>query len=952
MTRAVLLFLGLLALGIGFLAWLDAREAPIAGRGDGTRTSGAPPMARGTGGGPWISGYASAVQYDEVTGGRVYQFEAADSAQRPDGVQELRDVTVDLFEPEDDVHVARLTAASAEADFTKGGDLAVLDLPDEVPLRDVFVSVEAGTRFAPITAKMDSAVANLAGSIFRTDAHAEIRGTNIEGDGDGFVYDLRRGMLVFSRNGTVAVATDEDRVGRVASQNALTVEQPPGIGARAITIDAAGRALLGITGPEGLALAANNVRLVGTADPEREGSFRYEELVATGEVLLLADGNSFRCTLARFTLGADGKLERVRLVGAVIGQLAVPTPAGAGADGDEVLQRIDLWGQGPMELRAGDDGGFDLAGPAELRWRDTRLWAEGGLSGTPPKDGEGGPMHFEAWTSVLLERGDWSIRTENLEGDWIQSTDAGSSITLEADGQAIAVGKDRDGRDLRLHARSGFEIELLEDSWRVVRANGVDIEADGTQPFSATADVVSNFREDRELGPCFEASEHVEVDVGGQVLRGASLVAKGLEDVLVESASDGSGDLVTFDASPGVYARARSVRRVGSSLVATGDVSAKIDREDLKIDLEAATLDTSGLLDAKPGAPLRVHATGSVVSDFVDRETDVAIHVETEDLEIVRQLVQGSEVEQTVVRGRRGVVSSFRGGIGSYDLRSKELDALVVERRDEETPEEGVAEVVEREDDRIKKARGSVEARGDVHVVSIAPEVFDGHGDTFVVDHEGKGRLVALPGKRVSTFGKLPGTKQPFDVDASSIEFEPKGLRAVEPRIHVVRPLGDAAGDGSALVDLVATARQVRADEEQVVFEGDASFLGTTAKLETWNMRCARAVLTTDPPAADDPEGPRRPRDLVATGGVRVVTSTGTSIEGERLTATAFDRVVRVDGSPGVPAVFRSNGMVHTVEWVEYDTLTGLSSFGPGTSLPADGGVDDGDENANSSAQD
>src|SRR5690606_37549907 len=137
--------------------------------------------------------------------------------------------------------------------------------------------------------------------------------------------------------------------------------------------------------------------------------------------------------------------------------------------------------------------------------------------------------------------------------------------------------------------------------------------------------------------------------------------------------------------------------------------------------------------------------------------SDVRIDLETEDLEVVRQRVQGGEVEQTVVRGRRGVVGEVRGTIGSYDLEAQELDALVVERVPVEGEEVVVAEGRNPMDARLEAARGSIEARGDVYVVSIAPEVFEGRGDTFVVDHEGKGRLVAQPGKRVSALGKLPG---------------------------------------------------------------------------------------------------------------------------------------------------------------------------------------------------
>ena len=44
------------------------------------------------------------------------------------------------------------------------------------------------------------------------------------------------------------------------------------------------------------------------------------------KVLLLAEGNRFRCPLARFVLGPDGSLERVRLIGAVTGELSIEEP--------------------------------------------------------------------------------------------------------------------------------------------------------------------------------------------------------------------------------------------------------------------------------------------------------------------------------------------------------------------------------------------------------------------------------------------------------------------------------------------------------------------------------------------------------------------------------------------------------------------------------------------------
>ena len=973
MKHPVVAFAALLGGGLAVLWWLDTRTPPIAGVGEGSGNGPTPvrpaqPSDRTT---YAVQGALESIRYVDTPGGgqrpRRYHVRAENSGPTPDGDMELLDFSIALHDPQSDAQVARIEAVRGLIGVEPGSDLVGVALTNEAQLEDVVIDVSAGTRFAPLSITTATAKGDLDAQRFWTPDRAIAKGADIDASGTGLDFRLQEGRLEFERDGTAAIKTRDGRTARMYSRGELVWLQPPGAGARPMKVTANERGRLGLSGPEGLALSANTIELSGAADPEHASTFRFQELVARGEVELVAEGNTFRCREVRFVLSADGALERVRLVGTVVGEIdlariVLPTE---GAAPDRIDERIDaadrdrlraagtitLWGQGPMDLLVGaegreEEGRFDLAGPAELTFEDTRLWAEGGLTGRPGAEGE--PLEFEAWTGVRVEHAGWIVRTEALSGSWTAATDGPGAIALVAPGEARADGFDESGAPVALRARQGFDLAIDGESWRVPYARGVDLSIGGERPLSATAEIVTDFQGDELKGPSFTADEHVEVIVDGQFLRGEKLVANGTLDLLVTS----SDEPVTVD-GPGLHAQARSLRRSGETLIAEGDVSAHVERDDLVLDVTAQKLELSGPLAAGDERPLRMRATGAVhadVTSFGARLADgsrprTELELDTPDLELNRRALPQSAFDETVVNAREGIVAKVRGEFGTHDVTARELDVLVLDRlravetdgeslRPDETEEQRAVRLEAERAAALDDLRGTLEARGDVVVASLAPTVLTGTGDTFFVDHEGRGRLVANPGKRVVAKGLLPQSAEPFDVEAGSIEFTAATLEAFDTRIHVGDPTAGPAnaafgGDG-LLVDLVANARRVRAEGDTIVFEENVSFFGTTRALESFTLRCARATLTTNAPAEGQTR--RTPRDLVAEGGVRIVFSEGIDLEGEKLTAWAFTQVVRVEGAP---ALLRRDGLLQYFTFVEVDTLNMLMRGGQGWIEPA-----------------
>jgi hypothetical protein len=984
-------FAALLGGGLTLLWWLDARTPPVAGVGDGSAPAEAAPRQPVAGDRTTyaVRGALESIRYVETAGGgprpRRYHVRALNSGPTPDGDMELSDFSIELHDPKSDQRVARIDAVRGLIGVEPGSDLVGVSLSNEAQLSEVTIDVTSGTRFAPLRVTTPTAEGDLDAQRFWTKDRAAARGADIDASGQGLSFDLPQGRLVFTSDGTAAITTRDGRTARVHARGELVLLQPPGVGVRPLRVTAKERGRLGLSGPEGIALSANTLELAGAADPDNAATFRFQELVARGEVELHAEGNTFRCREVRFVLGTDGALERVRLVGTVVGEIELANAAraaaqvrsgdtggarGAGPDqpdqpdpsgrsgqperpdapdsGAAPRGRVRLWGHGPMDLRVGAGGRFDLAGPAELSFEGTRLWAEGGLVGRPR--GKDQPLDFEAWSGVRVEHGGWTVRTEALTGTWTSAAGGDDAIVLRAPGEARANGYDEDGAPVVLRARHGFELAIDGERWSVPVALGVDLSVGGARPLTATADRIVDFREDPRVGASFTADDHVEVIVDGQFLRGERLVVNGPDDLTVDAADE----LVSVD-GPGLHAEARSLRRRGDTLVAEGDVVARLEREDIEVDLTARTLELSGPLEPGDERPLRLRATGAVEA-LVElagppapdgNATRTRLELDTADLEVVRRALPDSPFDETVVRARGGLVATVRGPLGDHDVTSRELDVLVVDRlraveeaaRDERgtgaisAPDQAAATDAAREA-AIADLRGTLEARGDVVVTSLAPTRIAGRGDTFFVDHEGRGRLVANPGKRVEARGDLPSTGQPFDVEAGALEFTPTTLSATDTRIHVGDPLAAASGGRATpgdglLVDLVATARRVRAEDGTLVFEENVSFLGTTKALSTFTLRCGRAAVTTDPPLPGETQ--RRPRQLVADGGVRIVFSEGIDVEGATLTATAFTQIVRIEGNP---AILRWEGYTDSSTYYQIDTLNMLPSGGPGVLLP------------------
>lgn len=962
MIKKVLAFAGLLGMGVLGLWWLernDGVQIDLAGEKADERPTETPTGASAV----MMWGAQEFATYAED--GIESRFRAQDSRVTGPNEQALIDVLIEIFEPESGAP-KRIATVNADRALITLDDIPDEIIPrpsDRVRLEDVVVDVRAGTRFAPLRLEAPTLLANLAEQRFVTDDVVTATSNEIDLEGIGCEFDMRRGRLVFGRDGEATVRAGDGRVARLWSRGALEVERPPGVGTRPVRVAANERARLGLSGDDGLALEADFVELVGSGDPEREGTFRFTGLTARGEVELHARGNRFRCRRATFTMTTLGGIESVQLAGAIFGELDPATTEIEGLDEAALVRgtsrRVELWGQGPMDLRLGANSGFELAGPAELAWGGSRLWAEGGLRGATGSERE--PLSFEAWSGVRVQRDGWTVTTEELTGRFAARGEGEpTSIALETGVQALATGSDREGREVRLRAADGFALEIGEQTWIVRRAEGVDLSTGGSRPLTATADRIVDFSMDNVRGPSFEALDHVEVIANGQVLRGQHLIVAGHDDLTVSS--DDGPVLLT---GTGLEVQAEVVRRFvtyressdGSAvpeehLLATGGASAHVQRRGSIIDLAANSIEIIGSIDAPAEEPLRLLARGAVDASVIQRGGAARLEIETDDLEIVRQPVRRGELVQTVVRARGGVIARVDGELGDHDLVSDELEALVIGAPFVVAGEDGELEIDDAEDDRAasdteQERRGSLEALGNVRITSNAPTPLSGTGDSFSVDHEGRGVLIADPGNRVVAQGVLPASGQPFDVVCSSIEFDSTSLHIVEPRIEVGDPFAAARQleneDGTrrlpVIVELVATCRRLDANEASVVFTGDVSFLGTTRTLETWTLRCARAELMSEVVQVENELGEivdeRQPRELVARGDVRAIFSEGLEAEGDRLVARAFEQRVRIEGDP---ARVRERGLNFNAADFEIDLVTLAVRVGKGTIRPSGGG--------------
>ena len=708
----------------------------------------------------------------------------------------------------------------------------------------------------------------------------------------------------------------------------MVLQQPPGEGTRPISIVADHRALLAVESGEGLSLEANHIEIDGVIHEDREeDGFSFEHLSAKSEVDLRARGHSFVAKLADFELGPTGELRTAVLSGSPQGTLDLQRSEEL-AGGLEIAPGgnvVELRGEDSMEIAWQPEPHFQVGGPALLEWRDTKLYAAGGLSGGPTLDGL--DTRVRGWTDVVLELNGWKVSTNDLDATLLEI-----GMTLKTGGHSSVTGADTDGIPLEVHAREGFSFEFDGEFWTLPVAREIQMARGGPNPMAASARELRNF--DPEA-LAFEAHEEVEVEIDQDTVRGEHLQVFGPRDLLLK----GNGtDLVEFRAAAGSF-EAIEIRRKEDALEGYGDVGVNLALGEVAMRLSADNLSISGEIErALDGefagssevfrGPMLVVARGAVDADIAAglRRFDVM----SESLRLWRAPQEGEMAFRTELNAREAVTGRITDPVSDYRITSVELDGLFFDPF--EDPSETSSAQWETE------ARGSIDARGDVAVESLTAPPMSGKGDSFHADETRRARLEADVDNRVRAEGFLPGTGEPFQLRAQALDFESERLDATDPEILIIGrdEVPNEDNGRIALSQLHATAGRLVATLDRVRFEDRVRFTASTYEDDTWTLNAEGARFDhsgskLSPTGAFD--------RLTAEKNVSIAFSAGPTVIGDYLTADALTGRVRVDGTP---SIFRGDFGSPAATWWAFDTKTFTPSSGPGwiEPTPPGGGKD------------
>jgi hypothetical protein len=936
MIKQALGFVALFGLGLGVLFWLDSRQSSKGPGIDlGPLEEPPPPEALGEAA-PGITmiprGRFSLVQYAEGqagSAGRSIEFTAGDSGPGEDRRVLLEDLTIRMFDPETDALVVEILADRGSTELEEPGkDVSEVSLSSLVELSGVTVKLLRGSRLVPLVLTSDELSGDLSRGRFVTPGRADIAGSGISAQGHGLTLDESQGLIAFERDANTVVRAEGGQPSRLACAGALEIRQGPGSGARTIRIEAQDRALLAVEGVTPLTLQAGRIEIDGRLEEQdsgpADGGFRFEKLGARGDVELRADGHSFRSQGAEFELSEAGQLQHAKLVGSPLGKLRLPeSQAGPVVVGGQV----ELWGEGPLRVDWGATPTFQMAGPAELRWRGASLWASGGLAARPPVGaGSEAGTEFRAWTGVELDFEGWQVRTENLEGRLFELGDTGR-LELETQGHSRIEGRTEAGETLDLLARGGFDFHAEGQTWLVPEAREVAFNLNnpsGTSSLSGQALRLFDFDAERRS---FRASGEVEVHSGPDYLTGESVEVLGVEDFTLIGRPAGEGlpaVPVRFESRFGSIVAMQVERRM-DSIEGRGAVHALFAGPQLTLDLdcEALSLSGRGLLSLEGdgphedrwSAPVLLLARGDVRAKADSQERNFLIRSGT--LRLLRTPLVDSREFRSDLQARGAVDVSFKDAMGHFKLLAAEFDALFFDPF--ERPEDTAA------DSWRSEGRGNLAARGDVQLEKVDSPPLTGRGDRFELDHQSRGRLSAREGGQVSTAGYLPGNGEPFTLRAREFSFEPQRLVADLPEIVIVgaeqRPAGQEGA--FALKELEADARRLVATPEAIVFSEDVHFVAHTPEGKRWTLDSGEARFDRlDPTALQD--GPFD--HLEAAQRVRLAFSEGPTLSGDRLSANTLTGLVRVDGTPATAR----NEFLFSAQWIEIDTRNFLLRAGPG----------------------
>ncbi|MEY2745691.1 MAG: hypothetical protein RL112_733, partial [Planctomycetota bacterium] len=817
--RKLVVFLLAFAAGLAFLLWRQSRveppPPPPAPTEPETRPFTEVEVKQGEEGegqavGVLLDGpldFAERVQI-EGEGRRAMVLRSSDVDSLEGGRYLLKDLAVDLYDPQAGLVRASLRAPRATVALAVVDGVPALDRTNPVELDQPIATILRGSPITPLRVE-SSRLAWLPGEdLYSTEEAVVATGAGLRGSGIGFEARGQGATIELKRAVSIAFELEDGGVATLSSgaTAGVVLRSIERDGARLLELVASGGARLVLAGSRAFAIEGETIAIVGrpgdddqpfqlsSAVAERgvvaehrgdtlradraEFAFRADNSLARGELVgsveLESRGDKLRSEIAAFEFSESGQLARAEFAGSPRGELAlgrVGDPAQAGAE------RAVLDGLGPLVLSRGAEDRMTIAGPAsvELRQAGIVLKARQSLSASAALDGASGRL--EAQGDVRLSRGADELAGERVELDYRADPSGARSFAYQSIGATRLAATTKSGQPFRATAAGGVRGRLEGERLVVDQAREVRIEHGAAGEFVADARLVEDF--DAAAG-AFRASGDVRISSP----RGSGFAqearVRGPEEIELLGTPDAPARWSNAEngARGGWRATAQALSIVANPrrLEAKGAVVARVEAEGAELDLSSGSF----VVELGAEAPTR-----PVV------------------------VVAESSVHAVLVQGDDKVVLD-----GEY-LRAD--GELALAREEVERPD-GARAIVERE-----VASGvEVLARTKVRVSWLGESAFSGEGDRFWMHKDGRMRLDAAPGERLSVSGRLATTSLDYDATATWLERS-----SAPPSLELASPLlllrDGAPRRANATVLRRLQAGRLKVDSTSILLEGSAA---------------------------------------------------------------------------------------------------------------------------------
>lgn len=878
--KRVLAFLLLFGVGLALLLWLDRSrggESPLLE--PTPEQDEADPAQDGPGALPdepepqgfeaEISGRQTFLALDPETGKRRYRFEAEDMTPGEEGLYDATGVTVVVFEVDEasgeSVPATTMVAERGRLRLVVGARVALGD-EGRVLLEEVTVTQQRGGVLVPLVFEAPRLEVDIDGRSFRSieEDVVTVTGQGLEAEGTGLVVEGASERFVFRSGGRIAflgVASEE-----VDPQAPRSVELD--------TRDSGGEVRVERL-EDGGAQATTRARgrLVAQLPPDPE------DPAATTTATVDADGLEI---LARPDEGGLLIAERAEARGNVDAVRGRDRYRGQRADlelnPDGTLAQVVLEGEPRLDL------------VVEQRARGRVRLVPVVVSGEGPLVAElEGPLRFDlAGRSRLeaVEEGAVITATEGIEGEVVPEGRHGEFL---ARGEVRLVEARFQLETPELFARVPGDQERALD----LEARGRTIASSEEPPLTLVAEQGLELQRRGELWVLPVAREVMVRETGE---REWTLRAGLLRDVNWLTRS--------FEVQEGLAFEGFGVRAGGDSASVRGPE---------RLDLRGSEAERAWILAT--GEEAVVHA--DLLLRRADTEGRETLRGEGE----VEVDVKGPEGSLLVEADVAELVLGPPGARRTFELESSGVRRAVVERPEDTT------RLASRElsADGTLAADGTpvlerLVARTEVELSHSGVLTVDGVGDRFEVLADGRARLSADAGERVSTWGLLQDGELPYEMTAEWVEYAPPAaagsgedpdrerlrgeLTAQAPHVVLqtvllpISPLGDLPlqGPGQDTRSTDARARRLVARSDGIELEGEVHVEGRDRDGRLLTVDAARAFLVpATTPRAGAPAALQDIEELRLDGGFEMVYSDRATAVGDSALLTATRALIEAD---------------------------------------------------------